>query len=395
LLTLDHILFAIYLLLGPCLWATLVVLLLIGHERMNRLQAAVIAPPEPAPLVSIVVPAKDEAERIEACLTAALAQTYANFEIVSVDDRSTDGTSAILDRLAANSSRLTALHVLPGELPEGWAGKTNALNLAVPKAKGDWLLFLDADVAVNPDLVSRMIGLAAARSYDAVSLLTGLHCNSMLQKAVLPAAAGAWGMMHLVSVTNNDNLKNFAIANGQVFLIRRTAYESVGGHAAVRFELAEDVQLMRRLKSAGFRTRLFHGDKLATTQMYGTTRQAIRGWARIYATTDCLRTGAIVAATAILAVSSLTFWPGIVWGIAGMRWEWIAGAAAQTAAMGAWLAFIYRWSGNARRYAAVAPATFLFIFGILLYALSLCRTGNISWRGTQYTFRKPDAAKPN
>jgi GT2 family glycosyltransferase len=387
LLTLDHILFFIYLILGPGVFAVLTALLFMGHRRMNRLQADAVAPPAPAPLATIVVPAKDEAARIEICLTAALAQDYPNFQIVAVDDRSTDGTAEILDRLAAQSPKLTVLHVTPGSLPEGWAGKTNALHLAVPKAQGDWLLFLDADVVVNPAMLSRMIGLAAARSYDAISLLTGLHCNSALQKAVLPAAAGVWGMMHLVSVTNNDNRKDWAIANGQVFLIRRSAYESVGGHAAVRFELAEDVQLMRKLKSAGFRTRLFHGDELATTHMYGTTRQAIRGWARIYATTNCLRPGAILTALTILVFSGLAFWPALALGIVWMDRPLLIAAAAQAALMCLWVAAINSWSGNPRRYALAAPVTCLAVIGILIYALVMCRTGRIAWRGTQYAFR--------
>ncbi len=376
---------ATYLLLGPGVGAALTSLLLIGHRRMNRLQAGASPPiPSPAPLATILVPAKDEAERIETCLTAALTQDYPNFEIIAVDDRSTDGTPEILDRLAEKSPRLTALHVPSGDLPQGWAGKTNALHMAVPKAKGDWLLFIDADVVVTPILLSRLLNLAAARSYDAVSLLTAIHCNSMLQKAVLPAAAGVWGMMHLVSVTNNDSRKSFAVANGQVFLIRRSAYESVGGHAAVRLELAEDVQLMRKLKSAGFRTRLFHGNTLATTHMYGTTRQAIRGWARIYATTNRLQTHAILAALAILSISALIFWPAMVFGIAAAHPGWILAAALHAAIMALWLALLYGWSNNPRRYAAAAPATFLVVLSILVYALRMCVTGRISWRNTQY-----------
>jgi chlorobactene glucosyltransferase len=346
--------------------------------------------PEPARLVSIVVPAKDEALRIESCLAAALGQDYPNFEIVAVDDRSTDGTGEILDRLALESSRLTALHVPAGGLPEGWAGKTNALHLAVPKAKGEWLLFVDSDVVVNPALLSRLVGLAESRTYDGVSLLTGIHCNSMLQKTLLPAAAGVWGGMHLVSVTNNDSRKNHAIANGQVFLIRRSAYEAVGGHAGVRFELAEDVQLMRKLKSAGFRTRLYLGSTLATTHMYGTTRQAIRGWARIYATTNRLHTGAILATIATLAICGLIFFPAFIYGavdLASGHAHWMIAAVAQWLIMAIWLAVIYRASGNPRRYAVLAPFTFLAILGILLYALVMCRTGRISWRGTQYAFR--------
>jgi glycosyltransferase involved in cell wall biosynthesis len=395
---LDHILFTIYLLLGPGVWAALIALLVMGHHRMNRLRLGEPPPPvsSPAPLVTILIPAKDEAQRIEACVAASLGQDYPNFEIIAIDDRSTDGTGEILDRLAAGERRLTALHVAAGELPAGWAGKTNALHRATPTARGDWLLFLDSDVVVEPTLLKYLVGAASVRGYDAISLLTGIHGHSMLQETVLPAAAGVWGMMHLVSVTNNDNRKGYAVANGQVFLIRRSAYEAIGGHASARFELAEDVQLMRMLKTAGFRTRLFLGRSLATTHMYGTTRQAIRGWARIYATTNRLRSEAVVTAIAILGVSAMVFWPAAIFGVAEARggaWHWLVAAGVHWGAMGAWLAIIYRASGNSRRYAIAAPLTFLFVLGILFYALVMCRTGRISWRGTQYAFRAAGGVK--
>src|SRR5205823_3198590 len=171
------------------------------------------------------------------------------------------------------------------ELPEGWTGKCNALHRGAAGADGQWLLFVDSDVVLKLDALSRCMSLAIARGYDAISLLTAIECHTFWERLLAPLAAGTWSVMNLVSLTNNDNHKT-ALANGQFFLIKREAYAAVGGHAAVRQEPAEDVQLMRLMKSAGYKVRFLMGTHLAATRMHATLAQIIRGWARIYSTTS-------------------------------------------------------------------------------------------------------------
>ncbi len=120
--------------------------------------------PSPPPRVTILVPAKDEGERIRDCLASALGQDYPNFGVVAVDDRSTDRTGAIMEEMAAGDSRLKVVHIREGELPEGWTGKNNALRRAVAQADGEWLLFFDSDVVLETDALRATLSAAVGGS---------------------------------------------------------------------------------------------------------------------------------------------------------------------------------------------------------------------------------------
>src|SRR5688572_8857012 len=209
-------------------------MIVMGRRRMRRVQRPPVALPPDPPHVTVLISAKDEGERVRTCLQSVLTQDYPNFSVVTVDDRSTDDTGQILDGIAAASDgKVRSMHVAPGGLPQGWLGKCHALHFATRDAAGDWLLFVDSDVHLQPDALRATLAVALAREYDAVSLMTALECHTFLEKLVLPLAAGAWSVMNTISVTNDDNRPN-AYANGQFFLIRRTTYDAVGGHEVVR-----------------------------------------------------------------------------------------------------------------------------------------------------------------
>ena len=390
----DHILFAVYLLIGPGAMLGLLASLALGYSRMKRLLERRYELPDSPPSVAILIPAKDEAGKIRECLDAALAQDYPNLQIVAIDDRSTDGTGPILDEIAAASAgRMKVVHIPTDALPQGWAGKVNALHASVSHTDAPWLFFVDSDVLLQRDALSQLMGISLVRKYDAVSLLPRLICNSFIQKLVMPVAAGAWSVMHAVSMTNDDRV-NVALANGQVFLIRREPYEKVGGHShpRVRQALAEDVQLMRALKTAGFKTRFFLGYHIAATRMYNSLRQAFRGWARIYATTNELSPWRILLAISFLVIGGLSGWAALAWGIYALRWHWLLAAVAHAILTVIYLMPSYRWSGNSRWGALLFPIPTAAMFIILMDALNLCRTGKFTWRGTSYSFRERAAS---
>jgi chlorobactene glucosyltransferase len=393
LLTPEHILFAGYLIIGPCAWIGLTISLRMGYLHMNRLLKQRYAVPDPAPTATIIIPVKDEAPRIGDCMTAVLGQDYPSFDVVAVDDRSTDGTGQILDEIAANSGgKLKVLHVPKDGLPEGWTGKPNALHIGSQHARGQWLMFVDSDVIVQPNLLSDTVGICAARKYDSLSLLTKMDCHTAWEKLVLPVAAGAWAVMNTISWTNDDGVK-VALANGQVLLIRRGPYDKVGGHAAVRHKMLEDIALMRALKSAGFTTRFLLGYHLASTRMYSSVAQTFRGWGRIYATTNDRSPWRIVASIAFLLVCGVSFFGAVIWGAldSSLREQlmWFSGAALHYTAATAYLWQIYRFSANPGWRAIFFPITTIVLLAMLLYSLGLCWTGRIIWRGTSYVYR-PD-----
>ncbi|MGB7158328.1 MAG: glycosyltransferase family A protein [Tepidisphaeraceae bacterium] len=388
----DLILFCLYVLIGPLAWGFLGFMAMMGRRRMRRLARPALALPNDPPRVTVLVPAKDEGERVRVCLESVLAQDYPNFSVVTIDDRSTDETGRILDEIAAASGgKVRSLHIAHGALPDGWLGKCHALHVGAKEAAGEWLLFVDSDVRLEPDALSATLALSVAREYDAMSLMTALECHTFLERLVLPLTAGAWSIMHLVSFTNTDNRPNIAYANGQFFLIRRTTYEAAGGHEAVRDQITEDVELARRMKQRGAQVRLMFGAPFASTRMHATLPQMLRGWGRIYSGTSRRRPWRILASAAFILVCGFSAYAALAWTATlwttrglGVAWPWLGAVVAHLVLMTATLAGIYTDSRNPRRYALLFPLSGTLMLAIFAFAIRWCITGRIEWRGTVF-----------
>ncbi|MBC8109075.1 MAG: glycosyltransferase [Anaerolineae bacterium] len=389
-----NILLITYALLGPLPWLLLLALMLLGRERMMRLKRKVDPLPENPPHVTVIIPAKDEGAGIARCIERVLALDYPSFDVIAVNDRSGDDTGAILDSLSRESTRLRIVHI--AKLPDGWLGKCNALHVGSRDARGDWLLFVDSDVSVEPAALRHTLGMCEQRKYDALSILTRLECHGFFEQLVLPLAAGAWSFVFTISLTNDDDAKDSAAANGQFFLIRRAAYESVHGHEAVRDRIVEDVELARLLKSRGFRTRVFFGNHLASTRMHSTWRQMLHGWGRIYSGTARRKTGRIIAAMLFVLIAGFSLYPAMVYGvydlIAHHSWYWLAVSGVHAILLTLVVSMIYRGAGIGRRFALLFPISASALIVFFAYALRLCRTGQITWRGTQFSSRRPPQA---
>lgn len=381
----------IYLLIGPATWVLMFIGMRMAYVRMSRLLTWKTKPFEHAPPVTILIPAKDEGPAIKRCIDSALAQDYPNFNIIAINDRSTDDTGAILDELATHYPRLRVIHIVPGTLPQGWLGKCHALHVGAARldAPGpQWLLFVDSDVTLAPNALSTGISIATQREYDAVSILTTVECHSFLERLLLPPLAAAWSIMHTISWTNEDTRKTSAYANGQFFLIRRAAYEKVGGHASVKDQITEDVELMRLLKSNDCIVRLFMGAHLAATRMHSTMKQMFNGWGRIYSGTARRKPWRILTAIIFEITAIFSVYPALVYGIlqaaTHQRYAWLAASITHYVLLTLFLMIVYRWSGNRIRYALLAPLSAAIMLAIFIFSLNKCRTGRISWRGTEF-----------
>jgi cellulose synthase/poly-beta-1,6-N-acetylglucosamine synthase-like glycosyltransferase len=381
----------IYAIVGPLAWVGFAGLMRLSYIRMKRFARQRFPLPASPPRVNILIPAKDEGDGIRACLERALEQDYANYSILAVDDRSTDATGAIMNDLAAaHPDRLRAFHVPQGGLPAGWLGKCNALHTAAAHADGEWLLFVDSDVKIEPDALSTAIGRAVERKYDALSLMTRLETGNFWEKLILPLAAASVGVITRMSLTNHDAHPNTAFANGQFFLIRRSAYEEVGGHASVRDNITEDVALMRILKRAGKRCRLYYGRDFASTRMHTTLRSMFSGWSRIYSGVTERHPLPIVGAMLFVAISGLCAYVMLAMSLVAFASgrgaiDWLILALFHVAIMTAMLMIIYYLSGNPRRYALLFPLGGAVMIAIYAAAIRACQTGRIAWRGTSYT----------
>lgn len=222
--------------------------------------------PESAARVSVLVPARDEAASIQACLVSVLAQTH-RCEVLMLDDDSTDAT--------ADLARELGVRVLPGRpLPPGWLGKPYACSQLARAATGQVLVFLDADVRLAPTAIADTLGLLESTGLDLLSPYPRQQAPG-LTRLVQPLLQWSWLTFVPLRVST---LRSLAVANGQLLAVRRAAYERAGGHGAVRDQVVEDIALLRAVQRTGGRGGVVDGTRLATCRMYGSWAQLSAGY---------------------------------------------------------------------------------------------------------------------
>lgn len=233
--------------------------------------------PQPSPLISVIIPARNEAHNLSACLRRVLAQRGPRIQAVIVDDHSEDGTLKIAHEIAREDSRVVVLS--SGELPAGWIGKAHALHRGVGVSTGEWLLFIDADVRVAPDAARTALAFAAAGSSDFLSLSPFQRCEGFWERLLQPLVFDLLNERYDLRAVNN-RASPVAAANGQFIMVRRSAYFGIGGHEAVKDKVLEDVALARRAKQAGLRIYFANTRSLAETQMYRDLVGIWEGWSK-------------------------------------------------------------------------------------------------------------------
>jgi hypothetical protein len=301
----------------------------LGWGLYQRASLAPIRPrPRPdqsrayAPL-SIVIPARNEARNIGACLDGARAQDYPGLEIIVIDDRSEDGTGEIVRRAAERDPRV---RLVEGQaLPEGWIGKCWALHQGSQAACGAWLLFVDADTRLQPGAAAGAVEEAQRRDAAVLSAITGQDLPTVWEKIVQPAVFTTLGEGMPLTLVNNPRLPQFAIANGQFLLVRRDAYDAIGGHVAVCAEIAEDAQFAKRTKQLGWRLWLGDGRRIARTRMYTRPAEMWEGWTKNLHTAIRLLPWIVPPGIALLFVSLVSPWLCLYQ--AARRRSWSLGAA--------------------------------------------------------------------
>ncbi len=249
------------------------------RRHWARLPGLPVDPPLPddPPAVCLCIPVRDEARELPAALDAWLAQDYPRLRIVAVDDGSTDGSTEILQERAAR--RPDRLRVLRNEdLPPGWLGKNHALHLALarPEAReAEWLLFADGDVQAAPDLLRRAMAFALARPTDILALIPAVDTVGAGERMALPLAASAF--LLLVPPHRVPDPRHPAFCGvGGFTLVRRAAYDAVGGHAGAPLEAVDDMMLARRVKLAGHVNRVARGGPDLHLRMYHSLWDVVR-----------------------------------------------------------------------------------------------------------------------
>jgi glycosyltransferase involved in cell wall biosynthesis len=232
-------------------------LLPINHLRMTS---------SDAPLVSVLVPARNEQHRVlVACIRSILAQDYGRFEVIAVNDRSTDATGAILQTLAKSDDRL---HVLEGEEPpSGWLGKPYAMQQAFNHALGEWILATDADMIFDKAALRTAMASTLEGKGDAMTLIPHFEASSFWERVMIPT--WAWVLLMFTLFYRISNPKTHgAVGIGGFFLMRRAVLERVGGYEALKDEVMEDVRLAEMIKRSGARLFTRYAPNLLSTRMY-------------------------------------------------------------------------------------------------------------------------------
>jgi len=354
------------------IWGTVVGL------RFKGTLAEATLPPEP-PTVSVIVPARNEARNIDRCVRGLRAQDYPRLEMVFVDDDSTDATPNILAQHAGEDSRIKVIHT--GGKPDGWNGKQWACHSGAAAATGEWVCFMDADTAAEPNLLTRTVAFALARGVDMLTLQPWYVMGCLWERIVMPMVL--WTLLLVFRPEKiNDPDDKMAIANGQFILMPRAVYDALGGHEAVRDRMMEDFPLARLAKGSGYRLYMADGAEVARVHSYTNLKE--------------IRAGGVKAAVEIsggwlstLVVTVINVIVNIL-PVVALLWALLAGSAIPAAILGGLVAVQVIFYAVLRIVAFRAPpwAAISYPLGGLIAAaitlegmFRLLSGRGVTWRG--------------
>jgi cellulose synthase/poly-beta-1,6-N-acetylglucosamine synthase-like glycosyltransferase len=333
------------------------------------------------PRVSIIVPARNEEEDIELSLTRLLQLDYGNFEVIAVNDRSTDRTGQIIEEVAARSTSQGRLKVIHHrELPAGWLGKTHAMWTAANQAKGDWLLFTDADVMFKPDSVRRALAYGEAERADHVVVFPQMIMKRPGEYMMIAFFQTMFVFGHRPWKVADPKSKDH-MGVGAFNLIRRSAYEKVGTYEALRMEVLDDMKLGKVVKNAGLAQRNVFGEDLISIRWAHGASGVVENLTKNFFAVLSFQWWRTLIAAFGLAFLNLMPFLGL-WLAHG--WERLPYGLAVASMFLIYLGMSWR-SGVPAYYFALHPvSTVLFIYTLMRSMSHALWNDGIIWRGTKY-----------
>lgn len=346
-------------------------------------------PPADAPLVSVVIPARNEAHNIERCLRSVLTATYPNLEVIVVDDHSTDGTGDISRRIAAEDARV---HLIRNpDLPDGWFGKQWACMNGAKASLGEIICFADADTTQSSDLVTRSVNAIQRRDADLFSIAGRQELGSFWERLVQPQIFSILLARYggTESVTNSPRASD-KIANGQCLFVKRDVYESLGGHELVKSHVADDMMMAQRFFARGKKVVLMQGRDQLSTRMYTSLSELVHGWGKnVFAggrdSVPLGILGQIAFPFLLLLAPLISIVPPVVLlasmfvalSHAAVLWAMIS-----CAALLVWWVFAYRTAEASPLYALLSPIGAAVVFYI--FSRAVIRGRRVAWKGRDY-----------
>jgi glycosyltransferase involved in cell wall biosynthesis len=331
------------------------------------------------PRLSVIVPARDEERKLEGALRTVLGQDHTNLEVILVDDRSTDGTGRIMERMVAGHENAVVIHI--EELPEGWLGKNHAVRVGAERARGDWLLLTDADVVFHPSTFRRAVAYAESKGLDHLTLIPDLRLSGYWLRSFVAFFYAAFLVLRGYYKTNVPSSKT-GVGIGAFNLIRGGAYAKVGGYEALANRPDDDLTLGDRVKKLGLRQELALGHGLLEVEWYSSLDDLFRGIEKnVFAALGysfAKTFGWIFVALAVMV------WPFVAMFVSPRRTAALYSGAA--AAQVATLAICNRFLGWRVLFHAIGypVCVLLFVYALARSSLLALIRGGLYWRGTFY-----------
>jgi glycosyltransferase involved in cell wall biosynthesis len=345
--------------------------------------------PPDAPLVSVIIPARNEAHNIARCVRSILSATYPNLELIVVDDSSTDGTADVARRAAEADPRARVVANVP--LRDGWFGKQWACATGSKVARGSILQFTDADTVHGPDLVSRSVNAMRRTEADLLSVAGKQELGGFWEKVIQPQIFTILSMRYGgTESVNKSTLVADKIANGQCIFVTRAAYDALGGHASVRASVAEDLMLAQRFFAARKRVVLILGLNQLSTRMYASLREIIAGWQKnVFAggldSVPFGRIGRTFFPLVLLLPPIMQLFPvlGLILAALGVATHglflWAVISAAATLL---WWIVVYVTIGDIPLYALAYPLGAIVL--LYIFVTAVIRGRRVTWKGRTY-----------
>lgn len=258
------------------LWILYAIRTMVNYNNLPALSKVMDIPAESLPSVSVVIPSRNESKRITPCIESMKSQTYPKLEVLIVDD-STDDTVDVIKNIVKGDKRFRIIK--EEKLEGGWVGKPHALQQGSREAKGNWLLFIDADTIHDPDTITSAVKHAVKEKLDMLSILSELVCKSFWEKIIQPIPTGLLIFISPLAKVNDPKSKN-AFALGPFILIKKTVFNKIGGYEKIRGRIADDVEMAQLLKNSGFRIGLARAHEFMKLRMYETFGDIWEGWSK-------------------------------------------------------------------------------------------------------------------
>src|SRR5580658_8820087 len=354
----------------------------ISTPEWDRNPAATSGDPNSGhPRVSVIVPARNEEKDIELSLTRLLELDYDNFEVIAVNDRSTDRTGEIMEEVAARATSHGQLRVIHHrELPAGWLGKTHAMWTATNEATGDWLLFTDADVLFKPDSVRRALAYAESERADHVVVFPQMIMKQPGEYMMIAFFQTMFVFGHRPWKVADPKSKDH-MGVGAFNLIRRSTYEAVGTYEALRMEVLDDMKLGKVVKNAGFAQRNVFGEDLISIRWARGARGVVENLTKNFFAVLSFQWWRTLISAFGLAFLNLMPFLG-VWLAHG--WERLPYAIALASMFSIYVGMSWRSKVPAYYFLLHPVSTALFVYTLLLSMCHALWNDGIIWRGTRY-----------